>query len=151
MAQPWAHECWTAGAAQKGMILTVPLAKKLVLCTIELSYIIKKHRIPWLAHYNIKNLSLAVFSDHAAHQINRRGIFPKDVHAVLANPYSIELLREGRVVVQGLVMSEVSRRPALLRIFVDVDRNPPVIVTAYKTSKLEKYGVQDECDIRFQD
>lgn len=100
-----------------------------------------------MAQYDIKNLDLAVFSDHAAHQINRRGISPKDVHAVLANPFSIELLREGRVVVQGLVMSEVSRRSALLRIFVDVDRNPPVIVTAYKTNKLEKYGVQDERDI----
>ena len=100
-----------------------------------------------MAHYNIKNFSLAVFSDHAEHQIGRRGISPKDVYAVLANPYSIERLREGRVVVQGLVMSEVARRSALLRIFVDVDWNPPVIVTAYKTSKLEKYGVQDERDI----
>ena len=44
-------------------------------------------------------------------------------------------------------MSEVSRRSALLRVFVDDDRNPPVIVTAYKTNKLEKYGVQDERDI----
>ncbi len=104
-----------------------------------------------MAQYDIKNLDLAVFSDHAEHQISRRGISAKDVQAVLSNPYSIELLREGRVVVQGRVMSVVSRRSALLRIFVDVDRNPPVIVTAYKTSKLEKYGVQDERDIRFQD
>jgi hypothetical protein len=92
-----------------------------------------------------------VFPDHAEHQINRRGISAKDVHAVLDNPDSIEVLREGRVVVQGFVMSEIPRRSAFLRIFVDVDRNPPVIVTAYKTSKLEKYGVQDERDIRFQD
>ena len=95
-----------------------------------------------MAYNNINSFSLAVFSDHAANQINRRGITPKDVYEVLANPLSITPSREGRVVIQGLVISEISRKSALLRIFVDVDRNPPVIVTAYKTSKLEKYGVQ---------
>jgi hypothetical protein len=94
-----------------------------------------------VADYNTNNFSLPVFSDHATHQINRRGISPKDVHAVLANPLSVQQLREGRIVVQGLVTSEDSRKSALLRIFVDVDQNPPVIVTAYRTSKLEKYGV----------
>ena len=95
-----------------------------------------------MPYQNINNFVLAVFSDHATNQMNRRGITDKDVREVLANPLRIELLRDGRVVVQGLVTSEVPHRSALLRIFVDVDRNPPVIVTAYKTSKLEKYGVQ---------
>jgi hypothetical protein len=27
----------------------------------------------------------------------------------------------------------------LLRIFVDIDRNPPEVVTVYRTSKIEKY------------
>jgi hypothetical protein len=106
-------------------------------------YIInKEHRIFGVAYNNINNFPLAVFSDHAANQINRRGITPEDVREVLANPLSIAPSREGRVVIQGLVISEISRRSTLLRIFVNVDRNPPVIVTAYKTSKLEKYGVQ---------
>ena len=95
-----------------------------------------------MPYQNINKFPLAVFSDHAVNQMNRRGITDKDVREVLANPLRIELLRDGRVVVQGLVTSEVPHRSALLRIFVDVDRNPPVIVTAYKTSKLEKYGVQ---------
>ena len=95
-----------------------------------------------MAYNNINNFSQAVFSDHAANQIYRRGIKPEGVREVLANPLNIALSREGRVVIQGLVISEISRKSTLLRIFVDVDRNPPVIVTAYKTSKLEKYGVQ---------
>jgi hypothetical protein len=100
-----------------------------------------------VARYSTENLSSALFSDHAARQIDRRGISQKDIQSVLDSPYSIELLREGRVVVHGLIMSEVSGKSSLLRIFVDVDRNPPIIVTAYKTNKLEKYGVQDERNI----
>lgn len=95
----------------------------------------------------MKNFSSALFSDHALQQIDRRGISQKDVQSVLDSPYSIELLRKGRVVVHGFIMSDVSSKLALLRIFVDVDRNPPIIVTAYKTNKLEKYGVQHERNI----
>jgi hypothetical protein len=102
----------------------------------------KEQRIFGVTYTNINNFPLAVFSDHAANQISRRGITPEEVHEVLANPLSIASAREGRVVIQGLVISEISRKSTLLRIFVDVNRNPPVIVTAYKTSKLEKYGVQ---------
>jgi len=39
----------------------------------------------------------------------------------------------GRVVVQGL------EGGLLLRIFVDVGRQPPAVVTAYRTSKVDKY------------
>lgn len=95
-----------------------------------------------MSYQNIHKFPLAVFSGHATNQMNRRGITDEDVREVLAGPLRIELLRDGRVVVQGLVASEVPPTSALLGIFVDVDRNPPVIVTAYKTSKLEKYGVQ---------
>jgi hypothetical protein len=31
----------------------------------------------------------------------------------------------------------------LLRVFVDTDRHPPDIVTAYRTSKLDKYRKPD--------
>lgn len=74
-----------------------------------------EHRILGVAYNNINKFPLAVFSDHAANQINRRGITPEDVREVLANPLSIAPSREGRVVVQGLVISEISRNSALLR------------------------------------
>ncbi|MGO8822388.1 MAG: hypothetical protein ACLQO6_14365 [Desulfomonilaceae bacterium] len=60
-------------------------------------------------------------------------------------------MTDNRVVVQGLIISVIVNKSVLLRIFVDIDSDPPVIVTAYKTNKLEKYGVRDERDIRFQD
>ncbi len=101
--------------------------------------------------YNSNNLHSAIFSDHAALQIDRREISLEDIKSVLANPYSIQPLTDNRVVVQGLISSVIVNKSFLLRIFVDIDSDPPVIVTAYKTSKLEKYGVRDERDIRFQD
>lgn len=33
--------------------------------------------------------------------------------------------------------------PYLVRVFVDVDRTPAVVVTAYRTSKIDKYGKLD--------
>ena len=35
-------------------------------------------------------------------------------------------------------ISEISG-PYLLRVFVDLDRDPPEVVTAYRTSKVDKY------------
>jgi hypothetical protein len=32
---------------------------------------------------------------------------------------------------------------SLLRVFVDVDRDPPEVVTVYRTSKIEKYWRTD--------
>jgi len=52
---------------------------------------------------------------------------------VLATPEQVSPVRPGRVVAQGLIGSH------LVRVFVDVDRTPAEVVTAYRTSKIEKY------------
>jgi hypothetical protein len=51
----------------------------------------------------------------------------------------MEGVRAGRVVYQVKIDLEVPPKTYVLRIFVDIDRNPPEVVTVYKTSKLEKY------------
>jgi hypothetical protein len=43
----------------------------------------------------------------------------------------------GRDALQSLIMMDDRRY--LVRIIVDVDRNPPVVVTAFRTSKIDKY------------
>jgi hypothetical protein len=49
------------------------------------------------------------------------------------------MVRPGRVVYQSRVeFGEPSQR-YLLRVFVDIDRRPAEVVTAYRTSKIEKY------------
>jgi hypothetical protein len=63
----------------------------------------------------------------------KRDIRPEQVRAVLTQPEAVKTVAPGRVVVQALDGG------LLLRVFVDVDRRPPAVVTAYRTSKLEKY------------
>ena len=79
------------------------------------------------------DLGNAIFSEHATGQLAKRGITLEAVRAVLAGAEDVMELRPGRVVAQGMVGQH------LLRVFVDVDRQPPEVVTAYLTSKISKY------------
>jgi hypothetical protein len=71
--------------------------------------------------------------------MERRGITEAEVAEVLSAPEQYEAVRPGRIVYQARVQSGGSSRTYLLRVFVDVDRQPPAVVTAYRTSKIEKY------------
>ncbi|MEX1089838.1 MAG: DUF4258 domain-containing protein [Phycisphaeraceae bacterium] len=82
-------------------------------------------------------LSGAILTDHARKQLHDRGIEAPWVMGILAAPQRVAPVRPGRVVAQGMIDSD-----HLLRVFVDVDRVPPEVVTAYITSQLTKYRSQ---------
>jgi hypothetical protein len=69
----------------------------------------------------------------------RRQIAEEDVARVLAAPEQTAPIREGRAVYQSRIESGEPPRVYLLRVFVDTDRFPPEVVTAYRTSKIAKY------------
>ncbi len=69
--------------------------------------------------------------------MERRGADEAIVRRVLAAPEQRETVRLGRDVLQSRI--EVDKRTYLVRVFVDVDRRPAEVVTAYRTSKIEKY------------
>lgn len=79
------------------------------------------------------DLGEAVFSNHARAQMAKRLVGEAEVRRVLGAPERVEAVRPGRVVAQGMAGAY------LLRVFVDVDRSPPEVVTVYRTSKIEKY------------
>jgi hypothetical protein len=56
---------------------------------------------------------------------------------VMKNPGQQLDVRPGRVVLQSMLQE--SGKQFLLRVFVDVDRRPAEVVTAYRTSKVAKY------------
>jgi hypothetical protein len=85
------------------------------------------------------DLATAVLTDHARVQITRRGLDERQIREVLAKPDAVELVRPGRIVVQKVLHLRGSAPDYLVRVFVDIDRTPPEIVTAYRTSKLAKY------------
>ena len=85
------------------------------------------------------DLFLAVFTDHARRQMQRRGLAELAVLCVLQAPDSVEPVRPGRIVAQKLLPLGEPARDYLVRVFVDVDRTPAEIVTAYRTSRIGKY------------
>lgn len=88
---------------------------------------------------NIKPIYDFVFSDHAVAGMTRRDISKEDVRKVLATPEQTEMVRDGRVVYQAKLEIGKPLKTYILRVFVDIDRKPPYIVTVYRTSKVEKY------------
>ncbi|NLX05341.1 MAG: DUF4258 domain-containing protein [Phycisphaerae bacterium] len=79
------------------------------------------------------DLRTAILTEHATARMAKRGISSDTVRALLEGCESVTPVRLGRVVVQGVIGGQ------LLRVFVDVDRHPPEVVTVYSTSKIEKY------------
>ena len=79
-------------------------------------------------------------SRHAEWEMARRGIPLALVQAVMGNPEQrvVDESRPGRWIRQSRLQFEGGRM-YLLRVVVDEDERPPVIVTAYRTSKIEKY------------
>ncbi len=79
-----------------------------------------------------------VLTGHARFEMARRGIDEEVVRRVLAAPESRQAVRTGRDLFQAKLA--FGEKLYLVRVFVDVDRNPAEVVTVYRTSKLEKYS-----------
>jgi hypothetical protein len=86
-----------------------------------------------------KPMEDVVFTQHAKTQMARRGITESLVQEVLFRQEEIIDLRPGRIVIQGTTRMGDPPRDYLLRVFVDTDREPPEVVTVYRTSKIDKY------------
>jgi hypothetical protein len=80
-----------------------------------------------------------VITSHAALEMERRGLPEQLVRTVLAGPEQRYEVRPGRHVLQSRVTSGSPPKEYLIRVLVDVDRSPPEVVTAYRTSRIEKY------------
>ena len=75
------------------------------------------------------DLSTAVFTEHAAREMRRRDVAEEDVREALRRPEGVRTVRPGRSVAQRLFLRGEPSRSYLLRVFVDIDRTPPEIVT----------------------
>jgi hypothetical protein len=78
-------------------------------------------------------------TDHALMEMARRQITADDIARVLSAPEQIETERVGRAVYQSRLEMGDPPKTYLLRVFVDIDRHPPDVVTVYRTSKIAKY------------
>jgi len=76
---------------------------------------------------------------HARFEIQRRGITEAEITRVLSAPEQADLVRPGRVVYQSRIEFDEPGKIYLLRVIVDIDRQPAEVITAYRTGKIKKY------------
>ena len=80
-------------------------------------------------------LSEFQLSKHAIEQMHLRGISQAEIESVLKNPKQIIHDNDlHKTIYQGIIAQQF-----LLRIFIAIDKNPKLIITLYKTSKISKY------------
>ena len=76
-----------------------------------------------------------VLTPHSRSEMARRRIDQDTVAQVLRAPGQRHAVRRG--VLQSLVV--FGGKTYVVRVFVDVDRTPPEVVTVYRSSQIEKY------------
>ncbi len=78
-------------------------------------------------------------TNHAKLEMARRQIAESDVSQVLATPEQSEMVWEGRMLYQSRIQLGKPTKNYLLRVVVDINREPPEVITVYRTSKIAKY------------
>lgn len=79
-------------------------------------------------------------TEHAELEMQRRQVPGEWVESVMNAPEQIVVGFGGRKVYQGRVSA--NGKTYLLRLIIEDWHTPPVIVTVYRTSKIEKYWEQ---------
>jgi hypothetical protein len=85
------------------------------------------------------NLPTYRFTEHACFEIARRGLSREQVQRVLDRPEQTLPSLFGRTVLQSRLPFPPDGKIYLVRVILDMRQDPPNVITAYKTSKIEKY------------
>jgi hypothetical protein len=78
------------------------------------------------------------YSLHALERMKARGISAEDVKEVLEN-FDIKESQDFTITVFSKIM-EKNNKLYLYRVFVNEAKKPSVVITVYRTTKIEKYG-----------
>ncbi|MBW1848427.1 MAG: DUF4258 domain-containing protein [Deltaproteobacteria bacterium] len=79
------------------------------------------------------------FTPHALFEMNRRDLTEEIVRDVIDLPDQSWEIRNGRFLYQKSVKMGKTEKQYLVRVVADTDRDQIEGVTAYRTSKIEKY------------
>ena len=80
-----------------------------------------------------------IFSKHAEEQMQRRGISREDVETIVSQPDQMLANEESEDITIFQSLKNENGQMFLLRVFVNTIKLPNVIVTLYKTTKIQKY------------
>lgn len=78
-------------------------------------------------------------TEHAKFQMNRRGITEMFVLKVVKNPEQKTKLRSKRCICQSRYFNKSEEREMLVRVVVEQTNDDLKVITAYKTSRVDKY------------
>jgi hypothetical protein len=87
----------------------------------------------------LRSITTYRLTDHARLEMARRPISEAEVEGVLAAPEQIECVSDGRAVYRSRIELGEPSKTYLLRVVVDIDRQPSEVVTVYRSSKVQKY------------
>jgi uncharacterized DUF497 family protein len=74
-----------------------------------------------------------IFIQHASDRLKERGISPEAIEETIRNPDYLDFGDEKRRVAQKLISGK------LLRVIYEDEKDAIVIISAYSTSKIQKY------------
>ena len=77
------------------------------------------------------------FSDHALERIRSPNLTTDQIKEAIANPDEKLSNRFGRIAHK--ILNDDSQEKSLLRVFYEENEDEILIISAYKTSKIEKY------------
>jgi hypothetical protein len=84
-----------------------------------------------------------VISDHAKFEIARRRLSEEIVKNVAQNPEQTVRSKKGRKVCQSKYHDSTMDREMLLRVICEERRNLLFVITAYRTSQIDKYWIKE--------
>ena len=85
-----------------------------------------------------------IFTPHSLVEIKRRQIKKELVTSVIENPQQRIQVKKERVILQGKYFDDTQKKEMLLRVIGKETREEFMVITAYKTSKIEKYWQKEE-------
>lgn len=78
-------------------------------------------------------------SEHASEQSSRRGLSDSTVLEVARAPEQRVVVRPGREIRQSRITMPAEGKLYLVRVVVDIGPQTQTVVTAYRTSRIDKY------------
>ena len=80
-----------------------------------------------------------IIKEHARFEIQRRRIEETDIITVINQPQQRTSSMKGRIVLQSKYFDKMEQKEMLLRVIGKESQEGFVVITAYKTSRIEKY------------
>lgn len=78
-------------------------------------------------------------SNHAREQMSERGVSEEMVLDIVAFPQQTISQGGDKMIYQSVKFFEADGADFLVRVFVNIIKQPNLVITVYRTSKIEKY------------